>query len=94
MEPGAGEAALALGTPAPHPVRVRASLPFTLGREGLVRLTIHDVLGREVAMLIDGVRSTGRHAAALDASPLAPGIYVARLAAGGQSVTARVSIVR
>ena len=79
IEPGPGEAGIVLGAPSPHPVRTRASLPFTLAREGLVRLTLHDVLGREVAVLAEGTRFAGRHAAALDAAALAPGVYLVRL---------------
>jgi hypothetical protein len=59
-----------------------------------VRLGVFDLLGREVAVLLDGVRPAGRHAAALDASALAPGAYVARLTVGGQAVTRRLVVAR
>jgi hypothetical protein len=44
-----------------------------------VRLTVYDVLGREVAMLVDGAQEPGRHEVVFDASGFASGVYIARL---------------
>lgn len=44
-----------------------------------LRLSVHDVLGREVAVLFDGVQVPGTHAATFDAAHLASGVYVVRL---------------
>jgi hypothetical protein len=57
-----------------------------------LRLTVYDLLGREVAVLVDGVQSPGRHEVVFDARDLASGTYIYRLTAGGFS-TSRTLVV-
>lgn len=47
-----------------------------------VRLAVYDLLGREVAVLVDGKREPGIYTVTLDASRLASGMYLYRLQAG------------
>jgi hypothetical protein len=47
-----------------------------------VKLVIYDVLGREVAILVDEQKPAGRYEFEFDASGLASGLYVCRLTAG------------
>ena len=84
----------ALGVPFPNPTRGPVVVRFALDRPGPARLTIHDVLGREVAVVADGPHAAGPHEGALDASALTPGIYFVRLSAGGRSVTRPLTVVR
>jgi hypothetical protein len=87
-EPGAppSDAALALYPPSPNPMTGAATLRYDLPTAGRVRLAVYDALGREVAVLVDGDRPAGAHEAALNASALAPGTYVVRLAAGAPAL--------
>ncbi len=84
----------ALEAAAPNPARGQTTLTFSLATAGAARLSVVDLLGREVAVLVEGEQGAGRHAAALDVSPLAPGVYVVRLSAGAQTATRRVVVVR
>jgi len=52
-----------------------------------VRLTIHDVLGREIATLVDGTITAGRHVVRWDASPYPSGLYLVRLKAKDNIIT-------
>ncbi len=45
-------------------------------------LTVYDVLGREVATLVDEVKAPGSYEVRFDGSGLASGVYVYRLTAG------------
>ena len=58
------------------------------------RVTVLDVLGREVAVLADGVQPAGRHALRWDATGQASGIYLYRLEAGGITTTRRMMLVK
>ena len=77
----------------PNPSRGRVALSFRLPSASGVRLTLHDALGREVAVLADGARAAGPHRVATPAG-LAPGVYLARLAAGGAVATRTLAVVR
>jgi hypothetical protein len=59
-----------------------------------LRLTVYDLLGREVAALVDGEQAPGRHEVVFDAKGLASGIYVYRLTAGTFSASRTLVIVR
>jgi mannan endo-1,4-beta-mannosidase len=48
-----------------------------------VRLSVYDLLGREVASLVNEVKSPGTYVARFDAARLAAGAYVCRMSAGG-----------
>ncbi|HLA64096.1 MAG TPA: T9SS type A sorting domain-containing protein, partial [Rhodothermales bacterium] len=90
----AGANASALRLDAPNPVRGSATLAYALPASGAARLTVYDVLGRTVAVLLDGTQAAGTGVATFNASTLAPGAYVLRLEAAGSAVTRTVSVVR
>ena len=96
--PTAGEAdpsvadGLSLGAATPNPASARTALAFELDAAQTVRLTVVDVLGREVAVVTDGMRAAGAHTATVDTQALPSGVYVARLTAGAQTVTRRFTV--
>ena len=53
--------AVALGQNFPNPFNPITTIAFDLPRSEQVRVTIHDVQGRLVRTLVDGVRDEGRH---------------------------------
>jgi hypothetical protein len=77
-------AALALFTPYPNPSAGAFALAYALPASGPVRLSVFDVLGREVALLVDRELEAGQHEVTLDGSGLPPGTYLVRLEAGGE----------
>lgn len=66
----------------PNPFLESTNLEFNLKAGDHVRLVVYDLLGREVAQLIDGYKSPGRHAVRLEAVDLAPGAYLTVLDIG------------
>lgn len=83
---------LALETPFPNPSRGGATVAFTVGETGPVRLALYDMLGREVAVLAEGERSAGAHTATVPG--VASGTYVVRLVAGDAARVERLTVVR
>ncbi len=75
--------ALALAPPAPNPTAGAVRLRFATPAAGPVRLTVHDVLGREVVVLVDDERPAGPHVETWNVRGVASGVYVVRLEAGG-----------
>ena len=85
-------AGLAL-TIAPNPVRDAAAVTLAFDAPRAVRVAVYDVLGREVAVLHDGPAAADLRLA-LDASRLAPGIYVVRAAGEGLAASRPLTVVR
>jgi mannose/cellobiose epimerase-like protein (N-acyl-D-glucosamine 2-epimerase family) len=78
----------------PNPFNSATTIRYTLPLGGDVRLAVYDMLGREVAVLEQGRKETGRHEVRLDASALASGTYLYRLKAGGIVQTRRMILLR
>ena len=80
---------------APNPLATQARVAFSAPEAGHVRVSVYDLLGREVAVLADGVQPAGRHEATLDAGRLASGVYVVVMEAeGGARATQKVTVLR
>jgi hypothetical protein len=92
--PGGVPAEFRLEQNYPNPFNPVTTIGYSLGRTGRATLTVHDLLGRTVAVLEDGVREAGEHRVVFDASGLASGVYLCRLSADGMSVTRRLMLVR
>ena len=95
----AGGGGLRLGAPRPNPSSGRAGLSFALPAAGPARLVMHDVVGRRVRTLHDGPAPAGRSDVSWDGRDesgrmVAAGVYFAKLEAGGESRTVKVSRVR
>lgn len=77
----------------PNPSGSAATISFEL-RSGMeIRLTVHDLMGREVASLADGYMEKGRHSAVLSSS-LPNGMYFYRLSAAGGMLQDKLLIMR
>ncbi len=64
----------------PNPFNPSTNISYTIPSDARVTLTIYDVTGRKVAVLINGaVKSSGSHLYTFDASKLASGMYLYRL---------------
>jgi hypothetical protein len=59
-----------------------------------VSLKIYDVLGREVATLVDGEKKPGVYEMTFTASRLSSGVYYYRLSAGSYTEVKRMMVVR
>jgi hypothetical protein len=67
----------------PNPFNPSTTITYRIPRGGHVRLSVYDLLGREVARLVDGMQSAGSHPSVFNASNLASGVYVYRLTSPG-----------
>jgi mannan endo-1,4-beta-mannosidase len=78
----------------PNPFNPTTVVSYQLSTIGEVTLVLFDLLGREIAVLDEGVRSAGRHEVRFDGSRLSSGIYFYRLTAGGKTMTRSMSLVK
>jgi hypothetical protein len=66
----------------PNPFNPTTTISYHLPAASKVRLSVYDMLGREVAVLVDEEMGAGSHQARFDASGLASGTYIYRIEAG------------
>ncbi len=66
----------------PNPFNPTTTITYTLPRSSRVKLTLFDVLGREVEVLENAYKTAGSYSVRFDAGGLASGVYFYRLQAG------------
>ena len=83
-----------LEAPHPNPFNPATTIRYGLAEEGPVRLTVYDVLGRRVAVLLDGVQTPGKHTVRFEASHLSSGLYFVIFDAEGKTFTKSVLLMK
>jgi hypothetical protein len=85
---------LTLGQNFPNPFNPATRIRYSIPERAQVRLTVYDAAGREVAVLVDEIKSPGYHEVAFDAAHLSSGVYLYRLSAGDFVETRRAVLVK
>lgn len=78
----------------PNPFNPSTTIRFQLTAQSFVKLTIHDLLGREVGRLVNDVREPGLHVVRFDGGGLSSGVYFYRLTVDGGNLTRRLTILK
>ncbi len=79
----------------PNPFNPVTIIDYSLPKKSLVRLSVFDILGREVAVLVNNaVQNAGIYSEAFDASHLGSGVYYYRLSAGDFTETKKMLLVK
>lgn len=78
----------------PNPFNPSTVISYQLSIAGNIRLSVHDVLGREVAVMVDGMVPSGRHQVTFNSDHLGSGTYLIRLQSAGQVLTRKMLLVR
>ncbi|MBU0507203.1 T9SS type A sorting domain-containing protein, partial [bacterium] len=78
----------------PNPFNPTTQIRFDLAEAGLVRLTIYNLTGQEVATLLNGSLAAGPHAVEFDARDLPSGMYLYRLEAADFSAVRKMMLMK
>jgi len=83
----------------PNPFRGNTTIEYELPEKAHVRIAVFNVLGQEVAVLVDEEQAAGRYDVRWDGrgmtgAPVASGVYIYRIEAGDFSATERATRVR
>lgn len=78
----------------PNPFNPSTTINFSLIETQYVSLKVFDILGREVATLINGEVSSGNHSVDFSAAGFTSGIYFYQLKAGDQSLTKSMILMK
>ena len=78
----------------PNPFNPTTTIAFSIPEDSDVRLVIYDMLGRQVATLVDETKSAGSYDVTFNAENLASGTYIYRLHAGENLKTRTMTLVK
>ncbi len=78
----------------PNPFNPRSTLLYTLAAPGPVRITLHDLAGRLVAVLLDENRDAGDHSLSWNAEGIPSGTYFCRMVTASASRSIRLLLIR
>ena len=78
----------------PNPFNPSTTISYTLKTSGNVKLSVYDLTGHEVAILVDGIQSAGNHDVQFDGANLTSGIYFYKLQTADQIFTRKMTLVK
>lgn len=78
----------------PNPFNPNSDIRYQVSASGMVKLVVYDLLGREVAVLVNEMKQPGTHTVRFDASGLASGVYLYRMEAGSFIQTRKMLLIR
>lgn len=78
----------------PNPFNPRTTIAYEIPKTSHVILTIFNLLGEEIATIVDNEQAVGNHTAMWDASANSSGVYVAQLRAGSETKAIKIMLVK
>ena len=78
----------------PNPFNSSTRIRYTVDQGGQVKLTIYDILGREVEVAVQEFQPSGEHEITLNASSLAEGVYLYSLEVNGQRLARKFTVIK
>ena len=78
----------------PNPFNPVTTISFSLQERSFVSLKVYDLLGREVAVLVDGYKTSGLHTARLNATRFSSGVYIYQLKVGNKVLSKKMTLLK
>ncbi len=78
----------------PNPFNPTTTIIFGVPKTENINLTVYNILGQRIAVLVDGEISAGMHTAIFNASNCNSGVYIYRLSGQGVSLTGKMILTK
>jgi glucuronoarabinoxylan endo-1,4-beta-xylanase len=78
----------------PNPFNPLTIIPYQIAMSSKVKISVYDILGREVAILVNERQSAGRYRIEFEANNLASGIYVYKLSTDSFEQSRKMLLLR
>ncbi len=78
----------------PNPFNPTTTIRFTIPNSGNVVVKVFNVLGQEVATLLNEYKNAGQHTVSFDASNLPSGTYIYTVKAGEQTISKKMLLMK
>jgi carboxypeptidase T len=78
----------------PNPFNPTTQINYSITKEGLVKIAIYDLLGREIRTLVNDVKTPGFYAVDFDGTNLSSGMYFYRMESGNFIDTKKMTLIK
>jgi hypothetical protein len=78
----------------PNPFNPSTKIVYTVSEATDVTLSIYNILGQQVAQLVNGFKNVGSYEVTFDAADLTSGLYIYKLDAGSTSITKKMTLLK
>ncbi len=78
----------------PNPFNPSTVINYHLPMNSFVTVIVYDIIGKEVATLVNTVQTEGNYSVTFDGSKLSSGIYFVRMQIGGQFIMKKMILMK
>lgn len=78
----------------PNPFNPTTTVRFAVAKPGQVKVAVYNMLGQQVATLVDGYLQAGSYTSTWDASGMASGVYFYKIVAGDFTAVKKMTLLR
>lgn len=78
----------------PNPFNPTTTIEFTLPVQAQVMMKVYDLLGHEIAVLVDEFKTAGAHSALFDGAEFAGGVYLVQINNGQEILTKKMMLIK
>jgi hypothetical protein len=78
----------------PNPFNPSTVINYSIPKTSMVKISVFDILGREVMTLVNGTKQPGSYNVEFDASNLASGVYIYKLQSGDFTDTKKMLLIK
>jgi hypothetical protein len=78
----------------PNPFNPTTTIKYSIAKPGMVNIKVYDIVGREVATLVNQEQGSGSYQVTFDASKLASGLYIYRIQSGDFSAVSKMMLMK
>ena len=78
----------------PNPFNPVTRINYAIAKQGFVKLTVYDLLGREVIVLVNEIKTAGYYSVDFNGSNLSSGVYFYKLESNGFVDTKKLTLIK
>ncbi len=78
----------------PNPFNPSTKIEYAVPRQGVVKLVVYDILGKEIAVLVDEYKNPGIYNVEFNGANISSGVYFYRIESGSFTMTKKMLLIK